>query len=303
MIFGGLRAGTFTGEQFTRLHGHMNHRLKQCLVDWIPPRLLRIGRDLRQRERIAYTGRFASWDEAGRASEGYDTTLILDKVKSSLEKVRDGQAVYERDSVLFDRVQYSFPLLAGLLRAASASGNNLNVLDVGGSLGTSYFQCRNFLDKLDKLTWNIVEQPAFVDCGREHFQTEQLRFYTTIESCLAKQNVNAALLSSVLPYVEDPHALLDKVLRNGIPHVLIDRTPLIEGASDRLTVQHVPAAIYGRETSYPAWILSRRTLVSHFEGRYNLIAEFDALSGTVDLGDTQAQDTGFLFEIRGDERT
>lgn len=37
-------------------------------------------------------------------------------------KIASREAAYERDSVLFDKVQYSFPVLGGLLRAAIANG-------------------------------------------------------------------------------------------------------------------------------------------------------------------------------------
>jgi hypothetical protein len=54
-------------------------------------------------------------------SHGYDNDTILKKCKDALLKVKNGEAVYERYSVLFDKVQHSFPVLAGLLRAAIAN--------------------------------------------------------------------------------------------------------------------------------------------------------------------------------------
>ena len=42
-------------------------------------------------------------------------------------KIKAGEAAFDRDSVLFAEVQHSFPVLAGLLRAAVESGNQLNV--------------------------------------------------------------------------------------------------------------------------------------------------------------------------------
>jgi len=48
-------------------------------------------------------------EEAMELSTGYDSERILGKVRDSLLKVKRGEAVYERDSVLFDKVQYSWP--------------------------------------------------------------------------------------------------------------------------------------------------------------------------------------------------
>ena len=42
-----------------------------------------------------------------RMSSGYDSQLILDKVLTSTLKVKNGEAAYERDSVLFDEIQYA----------------------------------------------------------------------------------------------------------------------------------------------------------------------------------------------------
>ena len=43
-----------------------------------------------------------------------------------------------------DVMEYQFPLLSGLLYAAARDGG-LSVVDFGGALGSTYFQCRDFL--------------------------------------------------------------------------------------------------------------------------------------------------------------
>ena len=91
---------------------------------------------------------------------GYDGPAILAKTREAGLKVKRGEAAYERDSVLFDQVEHSFPLLAGLLRAALSQQGELVVLDFGGALGSTYLQCREFLTPLKRLVWCIVEQPA-----------------------------------------------------------------------------------------------------------------------------------------------
>ena len=108
-------------------------------------------------------------------------------MKYATLEVIAGRAAFERDSVLFNEVQHSFPVLAGLLRAATENEGRLCVLDFGGSLGSSYFQCRGFLSVPSLLSWNVVEQPHFVRCGRECIESEQLKFYFTIDDVL-KEN-------------------------------------------------------------------------------------------------------------------
>ena len=107
----------------------------------LPPILLSGLRCLRdsyfKRERILFVGDYGSWAEAEHASIGYSAPNILERTRLAMLKVKNGEALYERDSVVFDRVAYPFPLLAGLLRARSMDGNRLSVLDFGGSLGTT----------------------------------------------------------------------------------------------------------------------------------------------------------------------
>ena len=49
----------------------------------------------------------------GRASndcKGYDHQDIIDSVFNSALKVKNGEIVYERDSIIYDEIQYSWPV-------------------------------------------------------------------------------------------------------------------------------------------------------------------------------------------------
>jgi hypothetical protein len=74
-----------------------------------------------------FTGNYPTWEDAMKDCTGYDAPNILEKVKTSLLKVKNGEAVYERDSVLFDHIQYSFPLLVSLLYVATSSKNKRKI--------------------------------------------------------------------------------------------------------------------------------------------------------------------------------
>ena len=83
-------------------------------------------------------GNYKTWQEVERLCNGYDAADILKKVRQSVLKVRNGEAVYERDSVLFNEIQYSPALIEAFKK--SIKDNTLHVVDFGGSLGSSYFQ-------------------------------------------------------------------------------------------------------------------------------------------------------------------
>jgi putative methyltransferase (TIGR04325 family) len=249
---------------------------------------------------IDFSGNYPSWDEACRASGGYDSHVILERVRDALLKVKKNEAVYERDSVLFDEVQYSWPLLAALLWVASRSGNRLNLIDFGGSLGSTYYQNVRFLSHLDELAWSIVEQDKFVNCGQELFENSHLRFYDGLDACMRDRHPDAVLFSSVIQYLEKPYELLADVFERGFTYILFDRTAFLEQGDDRITVQKVPPEIYS--ASYPAWFFNREKFLNFFSGKYELMAEFDSFE-SFQLHDQTAQDKGFIFKkITNNER-
>lgn len=269
----------------------MNKRIKQIVKDFVPPVLLKIHQGITSQ--ISFQGNYANWEEAKKASTGYDSDVILNKVKDALLKVKSGEAAYERDSVLFDKIQYSWPLLAGLLWIALQNRNKLNLIDFGGSLGSSYYQNRKFLLHLDELCWNIVEQEKFVECGKRYFEDEHLKFYYSLDDCLKDQHPDTILFSSVIQYLENPFDLLAEVISKGFSYIIFDRTPFLEKGNDRLTIQKVPPEIY--PASYPAWFFNMDKFLAFFYPNYDLVAEFNALAGIIDLGDERAQDKGFIF--------
>ena len=73
-------------------------------------------------DRIVFEGNYASWEDATAKCDGYDAEHILTRVLESTLKVKSGDAIFERDSVLFDEIEYSWPLLAGLMWAAARNG-------------------------------------------------------------------------------------------------------------------------------------------------------------------------------------
>ena len=194
--------------------------------------------------KYGWHGNYSNWEEAKRDSTGYDQKEILEKVKSSLLKVKNGEAVYERDSVLFDTIQYSWPLLAGLMFASAKCKGAVRVLDFGGSLGSTYYQNRRILDNIEEVSWNVVEQQHFVDCGKEYFEDDRLHFYYDIDSCMNEQHPDILILSSVIQYIERPYELLEKLLAYNFAFILLDRTPFNSENRDRIVVQKVLPIIY-----------------------------------------------------------
>jgi len=241
--------------------------MKECL----PPVAARFLSHILGRK--TFKGNYASWNAAMNASTGYDSDRIVNKVKESAMKVRDGDAVYERDSVLFDEIQYSWPLLAGILWIASRSGNRLSLVDFGGALGSSYYQNRGFLAHLEYLRWSIVEQEKFFRIGKEQFQNEHVRFYKNLPDCISEEKPSLLLLCAVLQYLENPNRFLEEVLDMGFDYIILDRTSFIKGQRDLLCVQRVDESIY--RASYPCWFFGNGRFLAHLNSRYQAVAGFE----------------------------
>ena len=210
--------------------------LKKIMVDWCPPICLRLFRQFRKGDSLSFEGDYSTWFEASVNCTGYDAEEILAKVLAATLKVKHGEAVFERDSVLFDQIEYVWPLLSGLMWAAARSGGRLNVLDFGGALGSSYFQNRRFLQTLPDVRWNVVEQSHYVDAGRAHIEDEKLRFYKSIDECLTVNQPNVILLSSVVQYLESPTDLIRELNRVGALCLIFDRTPFSLNREDKLVL-------------------------------------------------------------------
>ncbi|HRN41263.1 MAG: methyltransferase, TIGR04325 family [Flavobacteriales bacterium] len=241
-----------------------------------------------------WTGNYKSWEEAQKKCSGYDSEIIFNRVKNALLKVKSGEAVFERDSVIFDKIQYSFPLLSALSQTALHSSKKLSVLDFGGSMGSSYYQNRKLFQQLNHFSWNIVEQKHFVEEGKKTFADETLKFYYTIDDCLSEQQINFFLLGSVLQYIEKPYELLDIILSKKITYIHIDRTPVFKNNNDRITIQKVPKSIY--EAQYPCWIFNETKLINYIcNAGYELVFDAEPIER---INVTDAYLKGYYFKLK-----
>jgi putative methyltransferase (TIGR04325 family) len=265
---------------------------KKKIHNFVPPVCIR----LLSGAFYGWHGNYATWNDAKRKCQGYDSDLLFEKVRASARKVRDHEAKYERDSVLFYEAGYSYPLLSALLWICIRNRGKLHVLDFGGSLGSTYYQNKTILDDIKDLEWCIVEQDDFVRYGQEEFANERLHFFHTVEECTNSMEIDVVLFSSVLQYLEEPFKVIDNVKSTGINYFIIDRTPFIIG-KDRITIQRVPPKIY--KGSYPCWFFNKEDFINAFSDSFELLLEFDAL----DKSNIISEFKGFLFRRKPVSRT
>jgi putative methyltransferase (TIGR04325 family) len=242
---------------------------------------------------LRFEGDFSSWQDAQRASGGYDKDDIVHRAYEAELEVKNGHAADARDGVVFEEMHFSLPVMAALTRVAARCGGAIRVVDFGGAFGGLYRQYKA-LAVPGKVSWTVVEQESFVRLGRAQFQDAELRFVATLQEALAVGRPDVLLLSSVLQYLSDPYAMVSKVTDSGALHVVMDRTPCSELDRDVLTVQTVPPEIY--PASYPCWIFSRERLLGAFAPNYRPLAAFTDGSGRWHNSSASFELAGFILD-------
>lgn len=232
----------------------------------LPPLVICLLQKL-QKKTWRYDGDYSSWQEAEKNAGGYDAAEILEKVFSATQKVLAGEAVFERDSVLFYQEEYNIPLLKALFQIARQKGR-LHVLDFGGALGSVFFQNGPLLKAAIKdIEWTVVEQPVFFEASKKLAFEKKLRFCRTVEEAKKSSEIDVVLFSSVLQYLENAEEIIAQV--NDVDYIIVDRHPeFVEKKSSQITVQHICEPIYN--ASYPVKIYGNQELEKYFTHQYTL---------------------------------
>jgi putative methyltransferase (TIGR04325 family) len=249
----------------------------------------------RQKNKIQFCKTSLQWNDILKQTPGYASEDILFRCRDALLKVKNGEFPYERDAVLFTEKTLFFPLLSALFYISLKKEKKLNLIDFGGSLGSTYYQNKNELNDTGiGINWKVVEQENFVKCGKDNFENTELRFYYTIdEALLWGGGADVCIFGSVLPYLENPYSILDQVYQKKIEYIIIDRTMFLNSADeDVLTIETVLEDI--AKTVYPAWFLSLNKFLFYIKDKYKIVFQWNA-AFQMSLPGYETIDKGFLL--------
>ena len=210
--------------------------------------------------KLRLTGPYASYAAALAHSSGYDSPLILAKVKHAVVEVLEGKAVYERDGSAFATMPQRLKLRELLSNYLSPKAN---VVDFGGGLGGTFINNRDLVSVGQH--WAVIEQPAFVTAGQElaHDYGLQVEFHNKLHGL--GRSIDLLILSSVLPYLQSPYEILQQVLKLSPKLILIDRTAFIDHGEEVWWVQDEPS-YYGTPISYPICPLLEKKVLASLKG-------------------------------------
>lgn len=243
---------------------------------------------------IRYLGDYNSWTEAAEECEGYDDSVIINKAIWASQKVLNGEAKWERDSFLFYEQKYVYKLCASILRCALKNGNKgVRVLDIGGSLGSTYFQNIKYLEDVNNLEYIVAEQDHYRDYGHEHLENSILKFISSKDDWESQEKYDIILMSASLQYISEYIEIAEKIKRARPEYIILDRILISERG--RLCKETVPEKIY--KSSYPVRIFSEKEIKDFFEPEYQVIEnDISSVPETANFIDGKAESRFYVFQ-------
>ena len=232
-----------------------------------------------------YKGPIASWQMARTMSQGYDNPAILDSANRAMQKVVTQQAYAERDGTALTSPIYREGILLSLSKIARQLGRPVTVVDIGGALGTLYYQGVHWLGEEAIAQWLVVEQPAFAELGVKQYQNDKLSFSADLTSAL-NHAADVIILSSSLQYFEDPYQTFASIIAKRPQHIIYDRLPCSSTEQSQIMLQHARTQHYS--STYPVWLLSESRLHQQLSNQYKQVAQFQPLEDNIML-DTQQE--------------
>jgi len=216
---------------------------------------------------------YKTWDEAAKKSKGYGDPEIVNRVYEAAIKVLNGEASYERDGAVFKKKEFSHEILSSFLYYLG-NKKNLKVADIGGSLGSMYFQYKDILEKkTDKFTWEIYEQENFVKVGNENLTQKNLMF-RELKNLPNDGNYDISLFGSVLNYLENYDRVFKKFCEIS-NCIIVDRTSFT--VEKILKIQNIKNFPY--TSSYPHITFPKRELIDILEqNNFKVIFEWSSIS-------------------------
>ncbi len=240
---------------------------------------------------IRYLGDYNSWTEAAEECEGYDDSVIINKAIWASQKVLNGEAKWERDSFLFYEQKYVYKLCASILRCALKNGNK--GVDLGGSLGSTYFQNIKYLEDVNNLEYIVAEQDHYRDYGHEHLENSILKFISSKDDWESQEKYDIILMSASLQYISEYIEITEKIKRARPEYIILDRILISERG--RLCKETVPEKIY--KSSYPVRIFSEKEIKDFFEPEYQVIEnDISSVPETANFIDGKAESRFYVFQ-------
>ena len=251
---------------------------------------------------------YDSYDRALADSHTYEDPGVIQVVSSKTGAYRNA-LLAGKDKTVNNRqtVQNMFVL------SYVCHDRPLDVLEVGGACGASYFELSHLLPRKIK-SWHVVETLAMVAAGRRLFQDDRLAFYDDLDAAVSQvENLDLLIAQGVLQDTRDPLQTLEVLLKLGFAYVYITRTLVGDGIERPIIIKqvvnlsvHGPGAVpkgsTDRKTSQPLTIVPFESITSRLSVGYTVLyslIEGENSSMRIGSRTVTTRTVGFLLEKVG----
>lgn len=244
---------------------------------------------------------YESFEQALADSNSYQDPRLIEVVREKTRNYKEALVNNVKPAITTRQTaQNMFVLSYSLPHRA------INVLEVGGACGASYFETQVMLP--GRIShWSIVETPAMAAAGRSLNTDPNLSFHSDFASAAMQlKSRDLAIAQGALQYASDPLQTLKDLFALEISYVYVTRTAVTNVEAPIFTKQETELAAHGPgvlpnapngSSSQPLTLVSYNALASAIPSNYELIFKFDESEDrTMLIGDrsVSVRDVGFL---------
>jgi len=256
---------------------------------------------LLNRENTIEMREYESFESALRDSDSYEDPRLVEIVKEKTRRYRDALASGPRPAIeTRQTVQNMFVL------SFVEPQRSLNVLEIGGACGASYFENKLLLPGRIR-HWSISETPAMAVAGQNLSDDSHLSFHNDIASAATRlESRDLAIAQGVLQYAGDPLQMLARLFTLEFSYVYVTRTAVANVDAPVFTKQdtdlsahgpgQLPNAPNGR-SSQPMTLVSWHALAATIPANYEVVFRFvESCERSLLIGNRNinVRDVGFL---------
>ena len=244
---------------------------------------------------------YDSFTSALRDSNSYEDPRLIEVVREKTRVYKEALVSGSKPAITTRQTAQNLFVLSYVF-----SQRAINVLEVGGACGASYFEMQVMLPGRVH-HWSIVETPAMAAAGKSLSNDPNISFHSSLASAAQElESRDLAIAQGVLQYASDPLQTLKDLFGLEISYVYVTRTAVTNGETPIYTKQETELAAHGPgvlpnaangSSSQPLTLVSYNALASAIPSDYELIFKFDESEDrTLSIGgrSVSVRDVGFL---------
>lgn len=250
-----------------------------------------------KKKKYGFCGKYTNWELAVQQTTGWETSIILEKIKQSTNQLEIKNDSFERDGEIISSSNQNYPIMYSILNSVDLEKRDLKIIDFGGSLGTHYYRYKPFINNTIKVLWAIIEQKKYVDIAKSKNNNPEIIFHYSISEAKILNNYDTFFSSGTLQYIEKPYDLINEITNHKFSHIIFDRLFFIDDIEEQITTQSVDPNLF-YEASFPVWLFNEMKFKNYLTQNYNLISEFKSEDDDNEIEGKRIYHKGFYFKIK-----